>query len=144
MVHALHKIHGMLKPGGMLIDMRPLPELPKVDVRIETQEHLVGWLRETGGREQYVQAEDAISKTVEDGLYLNSRTEQFTYHVYADAVSELVCYLEETWTDAITDDIMFQRASELMRSAVSDKEVGLHEVVRITRLIPVHTDIGDG
>lgn len=135
MVHALQKIHELLEPGGILVDLHPIADMPKIDVRIGTQEHLVGWLRESKGREQYTQADDAISQAVEAGLFLNARSEEFTYHIYADEVSELVRYMDESWTDAITDDVMFQRATELMRSAESDQEVGAHEIVRISRLV---------
>ncbi len=137
MVHALEKIHGLLAPGGFLIDLHPTPDLPRIDIRIGQQEFLIGWLRETNERLEYEQAEDAMFQSRENGWFVIERSEDFVYDLYADSVSELVCYLDETWSDAITDDPIFQRAEELMHSAEVDQEIGLHETVRISRLSPI-------
>ena len=46
MVHALKQIHGLLAPGGCLIDMHPNGEPPPITVRLGDEHHLVGWVRE--------------------------------------------------------------------------------------------------
>ena len=53
MVHALEKIHRLLKPGGWLIDIHPTSEPASIEVRVGERTLPAGWLRETDDYAEY-------------------------------------------------------------------------------------------
>ena len=115
MVHALEKAHELLQPEGVLVDIHPSGEPPPIVVRLGKESYLAGWLREEDDYVEYAQADAALE-------------------THATAVVELREFLARTWEDAIIDDGVAQRATDLLQSApTADKEVVLQERIRIGR-----------
>jgi len=135
MVHALEKTGALLRKNGRLIDIHPPPEPPPIYVRLGAERHLVGWVRETDDYIEYAQADAALTEAAARSLYTWQKRGTFAFVTHADTITELQAHLAETWNDAIIDDRVIQRAEELMASVEPDKEVLLHEVVQIARLI---------
>lgn len=133
MVHALEKIHQLLKPGGTLIDIHPSSEPASIDIRLRDKVTPAGWLHETDDYVEYEWADDALANAVKGGLFELERDGVFTFIWYADTLTDLRAYLAEEWQDAIIDDITFMRAEELLSTFDRDKEVILRESIRIAR-----------
>ena len=136
MVHALEKIHRLLKPGGILIDIHPPPEPSSIDVRVDDRTHAAGWLHETDDYGDYEAADEALAAIVARGLFVIERRGIFSFLTYADTLAELRTYLTEEWEDARIDDVTAARIEELMTAPDRDKEIILREPVRIARLAP--------
>lgn len=134
MVHALEKAHELLQPEGVLVDIHPSGEPPPIVVRLGKESYLAGWLREEDDYVEYAQADAALETVVAHGRFRQEAGSHFTFTTHATAVVELREFLARTWEDAIIDDGVAQRATDLLQSApTADKEVVLQERIRIGR-----------
>jgi|GEM_PF-588631 len=107
MVHALQEIRNLLKPNGVLIDIRPNGELVQFIRPLGNEERLIGYLQETDDYIEYHQAEAAMQEVVAEGLFQIKKAEEFTFHVHADSFTELKTYIDENWSDAfITEEVI--------------------------------------
>jgi hypothetical protein len=137
MVHALEQVHFLLKPDGFLIDIHPTPEPPPIDVRLGTETHRVGWVREVDDYCEYVAADEALTTAVSRNLYTWQKQDTFAFTTYADTILDLRRHLAQTWNDAIIDEDVIRRTLDLMQTPIPDQEVILREVIKIARLKPV-------
>jgi hypothetical protein len=64
-VHALRNIHGMLVPGGVLLDLQPIPPGPSLHAGGE----LLGSLDQSQVWERFRKTEPGVAATVREGLY---------------------------------------------------------------------------
>jgi hypothetical protein len=136
MVHALEKIHHLLKPDGFLIDIHPSGEPPPVEVRIGERNHLAGWLKEKDEYIEYIQADEALQSVVDRGLFVLEKQGTFTFNTYAASLEDLRTHLDEVWEDAILDEQVAGRIEDLWCSPSGDKELVIKEIVKISRLSP--------
>ena len=136
MVHALEKIHSLLKPGGVLIDIHPTGEPASIEIRIRDRSMPAGWLQETNDYVEYEWADEALNRIVRSGLFTVERQSTFTFNTYTASIAELRDHLAEAWKDAILDGVTAARAEELLSTIERDKEVIVRESVYIARLEP--------
>lgn len=134
MVHALEKIHGLLKPGGSLIDIRPSGDPPEVEVHVDGHIKHAGWYDETDEFVEYSQAQDAMDEAIERGLFVVEREGDFEYLTHASSVVELRDYLMGEYSDAIIDDETVRRGEELLAAPGREKGAALREITLIFRL----------
>ena len=134
MVHALEIVHGLLAPGGVLIDIHPTSEAPRLEVRLGEATHLAGWLHETDDAVEYDQADAALEMAVERGLFNLQGQRLFRYTTHSDSLDALRQHLAREWTDAVIDDGTARRIEELLNAPTRDRALLLHETVRLTRL----------
>jgi hypothetical protein len=134
MVHALEKVHRLLNPGGILIDIHPGGAPPPIDVLIDGHATRAGYLQESSGFVEYFQADDALAEVVRCGLFALERAEIFDFITYADTIGELSDYLAAEWSDAVLPEAVTRRADKLLSAPGKQKQVILCETVRITRL----------
>jgi hypothetical protein len=134
MVHALEIIRRLLRPHGKLIDIHPVGEPSPVEVRVGGQITLTGWLTETDDFIEYRQAGDALAQAVQRGWFLVEREATFPFITHADSMSELLEYLAKEWQDAILDDQTARKAEELLAGPERDKELLVHDRIRILQL----------
>lgn len=134
MVHALEKVHRLLRPDGVLIDIHPDGAPPPIDVLINGHATRAGYLQERDGFVEYFQADDALDEIVRRGLFMLERTEIFDFITHADTIAELSDYLTAEWSDAVLPEAVIQRADKLLSAPGKQKQVILCETVRITRL----------
>jgi hypothetical protein len=136
MVHALHKIHRLLKPDGILVDIHPPPEPSAIAVRVGAQTISAGWLNDTDDYGDYEAADQALARVTRDGLFTVEREGAFEFVTRADTLAELRAYVAEEWENARVDDLTAARIDDLMRAPTRNKEILLREAARIARLRP--------
>ena len=74
MVHALREARRVLRPGGILVDLRPAAEHRRVGLGEGPRWRLVGVMRETFGEDRA--ADRAVARVIRDGLFrLEARVE---------------------------------------------------------------------
>lgn len=136
MVHALETVHGLLAPGGRVIDIHPLTDRAEIDVRAGDAVIPAGRLRESNGGIEYVNAERALAAVIQSGLFAlaGERTSSYVHH--ARSLAELREHLARTRKDAIIDDDVAARIELLLGQAGPGGEVLLREQPRMTRLEP--------
>ena len=134
MVHALNLVHGILEPGGWLVDIHDLPAPNLVEVQTPDKIHKVGWLLDKDGFENELAAFNALAHTVVEGLFTLEDERTFAYNIYLDGVDELQEWLAEWWTSAILPDRTLQRLEKLTSQADQPAKIVLKLQARTTRL----------
>ena len=133
MVHALEITHGLLKAGGLLIDIHPTGAPPLIEAHVGGDVRLAGHLDETDNFEEYFAADAALSDVTVRGLFSLERRGQFTFILHAPTVHELVDFLEAEWSDALLREETIERAARLLGKPGQDRSIVLRERVHIAR-----------
>ncbi len=93
MVHALEEAHRVLKPGGVLIDLRPAAAHRRVGLGVDRKWRLVGVMRESLAEDHAANA--AIRSVVQRGLFKPLRRQRFSLDRQMDTLDELRSWLED-------------------------------------------------
>lgn len=112
-MHALETIHGLLKPNGRLIDIHPRGQPTPLYALVEANKVLLGHILETDDFIEYRQADQAIQNVISRKLYGLMDAEVFAYSTYASSLNELSEHLKETWSDAIMEASIWEKAEQL-------------------------------
>lgn len=136
MVHALEKIHRLLRSDGRLIDLHPNGQPPPIIVRLKDEQHTAGWVREGSDYVKYGQADDALNEVLGRNLYRLEANEEIALTTHCDTLADLREYLAHEWSDAYVEDLVALQIESLTSSPESDQELLLHEVVKIARFVP--------
>ncbi len=143
-MHALETIHGLLKPNGRLIDIHPRG-LPTPLYALQAAESgLLGYIQETDDFIEYRQADEAIQNVLSRNMYGLMDEEVFAYSTYASSLEELSEHLKETWSDAILEDKIWQKAEQLGVARNSPlpaeiRRIQMVEQIGIGALLPLHS-----
>jgi hypothetical protein len=144
MVHALEAIHHLLKPGGCLLDIHPLPQAPLAKIVQGGKITFTGPVP-SPDKEDVRQAEAALARVVQRRLFVVERSAVFDFLVYAPTVAELRDFLEEAdaFQDSPPDEAaaaaqaeLAARLEEALQAAGEGAEVAYQERARMTRLMP--------
>ena len=145
MVHALEEIQRLLKPNGCLIDIHPVREAPLIKVyrgqRVQFVEPDPGYDYD----ESIQQAEDALTQSIQRGMFVIDGSDEFDLITYASSVVKLQEYFAKVgaYDDDPKDDAreaqrtaIYARVEEIMQAAGGEAEIAYHERAHITRLNP--------
>jgi hypothetical protein len=133
MVHALKEGWRVLKPGGMLIDQRPLSIDSPVEILGSEKSELAGMLDMSPGARHDSAADHAIASLVTDGLFHELSTEQFQIACYWKNVRGMVGDLKKRWGDDVRwDKDLIQRAYGLFGKQHRKAQVRLVMTIKLT------------
>jgi hypothetical protein len=145
MVHALEEIYRLLNPGGLLVDIHPVPKMTLIRVydqgEVVHEEPVVD-----PGEEDILQAESALTEVAERGLFVVGRAHEFDFQTYASAVGELWDYLElmNAFDDSPKDEAatlqeqeLAARVEKILRKSGEGAEVAYYERGKVTPMQPV-------
>jgi hypothetical protein len=144
MVHALEKIHRLLKTDGTLIDIHPIPKGYSIKVLQGEHTLFAEWKRETLS-EDILAAEKAIALALERGLYTLEEAVEIEYLTYGSSAKELQDFWAEqnTYDDrpvdaamAAREEELFAQADEILKAADEGAQIVIHERVTISLLRP--------
>jgi hypothetical protein len=93
MDHALHEVHRVLKPGSILIDLRPAPKHRRVGLGEGTQWRLVGVMREKFDDDRA--ADQAVSQVLRRGLFRREMRVEFDLDRVMDTTDDFRAWLDE-------------------------------------------------
>lgn len=93
MVHALHEAHRVLKPDGILIDLRPAARHRRVGLGEGEHWQAVVVMREPLGAERA--ANRAVREVVSDGLFLPQRRVEFKLDRVMDTMDDFRKWLDD-------------------------------------------------
>lgn len=134
MVHALQTLQRLLKPGGILIDIRPSTSRPEIFAHTKAETHFIGYLEETDDLIEYAQAEAALEQSIREGTFRLEYQDQFTFCTHTDTIQSLENFLAEKWKDAILTPQVVENALALQKGPAGVDEILLVEQVKIARL----------
>lgn len=93
MVHALHEAQRVLKPQGLLLDLRPAAVHRQVGVRHAGQVQRLGAMREKFDDD--AAANQAVAEVVRQGLFIAQENLRFECQRTMDSVAEFRAWLDE-------------------------------------------------
>ena len=144
MVHALEQIPGLLRADGILIDIHPVPESPRVKV-LQGNRILSDEPRRLTDNEDIQSAEQALAEVTKREIFVVEQSAQFDFISYGSSGSELREFWDRytEYDDSPQDqakiaqlEAVYSRADEIVREHGEDTKVATHEIVRIARLKP--------
>jgi hypothetical protein len=135
MVHALDEIRGVLAPGGLLVDLRPLLDRWPVEVSWTNGHAPAG--RATDLAEPLADdeaANAAMGALASSGAFQREREETFPLYYYWDTPKEMEAYIAEEWSDVIAvEEDAWNRLRSMWASASADARVRLQIKMWIAR-----------
>ncbi len=93
MVHALQEVHRVLKPHGLLIDLRPAASHRRAGLGLGRSWQLVGVMRESLDDDHAADA--AIATVLRRGLFRPLRRQRFNLDRVLDAVDEFRLWIRD-------------------------------------------------
>ena len=145
MVHALEEIHRLLTPGGLFVDIHPVPNSTLIRVHDHGEVLLEEPLVDTGD-EDIIRAERALAEVIDRGLFVVGMSYEFNFQTYATSMGELYDNLElmNAFNNSPKDEAAVLREQELagrvekiLRKSREGAEVAYYEKGKITRMRPV-------
>lgn len=125
MVHALGEIHRILKPNGILIDLRPVEENWSVEVVSSAGWQAAGRLNDMPiGLADDEAAFKAMKEAESLGWFSRDKDGDFAFFYYWDSPSDMKKYIDEEWADfEKMDDDLLQKVRSLWAVANADAQV---------------------
>jgi hypothetical protein len=113
-VHALERIHGAIRPGGVLLDIHPLPEHARIEV-------VAGGLVVDAGRldasrfiAKVLPAQAALADQAAAGSFVTEQVEAFDYLTWFDGIEEWLSYMAAEWVSADVPPTLAERVRALL------------------------------
>ncbi len=132
MVDALRRAHGIVAPGGCVVDLHPTAALASVEVG----DHIAGFVEAGDAPSRHAAADAAIHAAVDERLFVVERAVDFAFHTYGDTIEELRAFIKESWRrDARIEEATVERTREALRTTPRTRP-RVREHVRATRLAP--------
>jgi len=135
MVHALGEIRRTLKPGGTLIDLRPVEDNWSVEVHSATGLQTAGFLTDMPvGQADDAAAFEAMRDVESRGWFTREEDQEFAFFYYWNTPSEMRDFIEQEWEEfnKLEPDV-YRKTSSLWASANADARVRVRVKMLITR-----------
>jgi hypothetical protein len=145
MVHALEQIHALLKAGGSLIDIHPVPDVAVITV-MKAGRQLFSEQYPSQSGEDFRAADRAIELVLKRNLFHLERSTIFDFFTHASSASELNDFFEtadaydqrpQEGTVQARRTELFARVDQLIGTAGPGAELVYHERVRMACLKPI-------
>jgi hypothetical protein len=132
-VNALELMWAALRPGGLLLDIRPAPEHPWVEVQCGERVVRISQIDDSYRIGTLQVADAALQTLVDAGRSARDRDVTFIYMYHLDSVDAWLKYMAEHWSSAIISADMIARAHEALPPGV-EGEVRIPRIIRATLL----------
>jgi hypothetical protein len=122
-----------LRPGGLLLDIRPAPQRPWVEVQRGESVTTLGQVDDSYRFGTLQVADAAIQTIVNAGRFARERDVNFTFVYHLDSVDAWLEYMSENWSSATIAPDLIARACEALPSGM-EGELRVPRIIRATRL----------
>src|ERR1700737_15691 len=119
MVHALAQIHRVLRPGGVVADLRPdrfasprqpQPQLPKIYWASHRRERLQGVLEKAPENlRKHRAATRTVKQVIQRGFFLLERTETFSFRYHFKNLGVFERWLRTGWKESFLRPSVYTR-----------------------------------
>lgn len=118
-MHALKTMHTALRPRGLLLDVRPAPRHPWLEVqRGDTGERGIrlGQIDDSFRIGTLATADAALQTLIDAGWFVRESGETFTFVYQCDSVNTWLAHMAEHWSTArINAELIARAHSELAK-----------------------------
>jgi len=135
MVHALDEIRRILKPKGVLIDLRPVESNWSVEVSSSSGYQLAGTLIDLPIAVADDEAAFSAMRTAEaHNWFVKKKEKEFAFFYYWDTPSEMKEFMEDEWYgfEKLEEDV-FQKTKSLWATANADARIRVRVKMLITQ-----------
>ena len=109
-MNALNTMHAALRAEGVLLDVRPAPEHPWVEIQRGTEAVRIGQLDDSYRHSTLATADAAIAPFVKAGRLVRERTMTFTYLYHCESIDTWLAYMAAHWHTAHVPAELIARA----------------------------------
>jgi len=125
MVHALTETHRVLKPNGILIDLRPAAKHRRAGLGEGKHWELVGVMRENFDDD--IAADRAVKQVIRDGLFQQESLVEFDLDRVMDTLQDFRAWLDDFDVEKLpSHDWLYQKVER----ALAEKPKGIKIAVR--------------
>ena len=134
MVHALDEIRRVLKPHGVLIDLRPVESNWSVEVVSSAGWQAAGRLSDLPMAVADDEAAfEAMREVSSKGWYVKKQEKEFAFFYYWDTPSEMKEFMDEEWVDfEKMEESVYQKARSMWASANADARLRVRVTILMT------------
>ena len=135
MVHALKEVQRVLRPNGILIDLRPLEQPWPLEIASAAEVNVAGWLNAVPSAVADDQAAfHAIAEVQSQGWFVNEREEAFSYFYYWDTPTEVKEFMDEEWAGLDKMDTqLYNKIRSVWAAANADARLRMRVSMHIAR-----------
>jgi hypothetical protein len=134
-VHALETIHTALRPQGLLLDMRPEPQNPWIEIQRADGMARLGQLNDTYRMGTLAIADAAVQTVIDAGRFVRERETTFPFVYHCSTVDTWLAYMAADWSSATVDAELIVRARELLPDVAGDgSELRIVRAIHAARL----------
>ncbi len=134
MVHALKKVHGLLVPGGLLINVHDRPRPPWIDVKEKGRAIRVGRILDNSDFHLLRRTDAALVQVETSGRYVVEKRIVFEYNTRIDDFDSFDGWLADTWESMYITPEDRARLDAAMANAGEGAEVVIRWRARMSRL----------
>lgn len=138
MVDALRRVHRMVTPTGLVVDVHPT----EVPAALYVEGRPVGDLDAADAPMRHAAADSAVPAAIDAGLFSEVASTEFEFFTYADTVEELRDHVAANWRNTRIGPETVARAQKALASAPAGTRPAVREHVRLTVLRPRQHDSG--
>jgi hypothetical protein len=122
-----------LRPDGLLLDIRPAPERPWIQIWRGESVTIVGQIDDSYRFGTLKIADAAVQTVAAARRFVSDCDINFTYVYHLESVDAWLEYMGEHWSSAVISADVIARAREALPPGV-EGEVRIPRVIRATRL----------
>lgn len=134
MVHALEEIHRTLKPGALLLDLRPYHPYRPLELVAERGVQELGRMKESEDRLDDASSDDALGQVFHRGLFALESVDSFHRCSYWDTAEELRQYVDENFETTRLPRRLAGEARRALRTAGKGARLRLQTYMVVNRL----------
>ena len=134
MVHALEKVHSLLAPGGILINVHDLPRPPWIDIEEAGRVVRVGRILDDSDFHLLRRTDAALAQVEASGLYAVEERIVFDYNTRIDDFDAFDGWLADTWESMYITPEDRARLDAAMADAGEGAEIVVRWRARMSRL----------
>lgn len=124
-VGALRTIHRSLRPGGLLLDVHPVPEHARIQVRTGKETQDLGNLDETAIIGDTLAGRAVVDMLIREALFFSDCQVVFEQVTHVSDVDTWLAYREARAARSLLDPLIIQRARNLL--VASEGEIRIVE-----------------
>jgi hypothetical protein len=132
-VNALKIIRDALRPGGLLLDIRPAPEYPGVEVWRRGEVIAIGQIDDSYRIGTILATDAAMQRAIDAGWFVREHDRRFTFVYHFDSVDAWLEYMSAGWHSAHIPSETILRAREALSPGL-EGELRIPRIIRATRL----------
>jgi len=137
MVHALTEAHRVLKPNGILMDLRPAAKHRRAGLGEGNRWKQVGVMRENFDDD--IASDRAVKQVIRDGLFQEESLVEFDLDRVMDTLQDFRAWLDDFTVDknykSPSHDWLYQRVERALKKKRADTKIAVRGLMRLRVLV---------